>query len=212
MDVDYHMEPASSGVLFNFSAPVASSVPVFSSSPKSTTSWQPVQSSSPPVTEVQPSSVPLFPSSSVSPLVFTTEKTTDMLEAGQKGLVRTLEEASKAFKEASRPSVVVINQLPPPSSPVPAWHQDPDLPAVGAAVGFLLLVVLVAGCFWLRRFRPSVWERVKAAGWRMATWVALPLSWLCGHAAVLLRHLHESAEGQQGTSASTVQVGETHSF
>jgi len=136
-----------------------------------------------------------------------------MLDAGQRRLVEGLEEATRVFREVARPSppVIIINQVPPASSP-PAWHQDPDLPAAGAAVGFILLVLVVACGFWLRRYRPDSWNRVKAAGWRLATWVALPMSWLCGHAAALLRRLHESAEGRQGTSASTVQVGETVFF
>ena len=216
MDIDYHVESALIDVLSNFSAPASASssytspTVVVSATSSPVSALHPLQStvssSLHPLQSTVPSSNGLSSSSSLE------ATTTSTLEAGQKKLLEGLEEAARIFKEASRPSVVIVNQVPPSSAPPMAWHQDPDLPAVGAAVGFLLLVVLVAGCFWLRRFRPSVWERVKAAGWRLATWVALPLSWLCGRAAVLLRHLHDSAEGQQGTSTSTVQVGETDSF
>jgi len=121
-----------------------------------------------------------------------------------------LEEAVHIFKESSRPSVVVINQLPPASPPSVAWHQDPELPAVGAAVSFLVFFLLVAGgCWWLRRYRPAKWETVKASGWRLLTWVALPLSWVCGRTAALLRYLHASAEGQHVASANPVQVSKT---
>jgi len=137
----------------------------------------------------------------------------DLLTAGQQRLVDGLEKAAKAFNEAAKPppSVIVINQLPP-APPSPSWHQDPELPAVGAAVGFVLVVLLVAGCWWLRQYRPDSWKRVKSAGWRLATWVALPLSWLCGRAATILQHLHAAAEGQHVASANAVEVSKTVFF
>jgi len=136
-----------------------------------------------------------------------------MLDAGQRRLVEGLEEAAKVFREAARPPpVVIINQLPPGSPPSSSWHQDPELPAVGAAVGFLLVVLLVAGCWWLRRYRPAKWETVKAGGVRLFTWLALPLSWVCSRSADLLRHLHASAEGQRVASANANQVRKTEIF
>jgi len=134
------------------------------------------------------------------------------MDAAQQRLLEGLEEAAKAFKEAARPSppVIVINQLPPPSPPSPAWHQDPELPAVAAAVSFLCLLLLVAGgCLWLRRYRPDKWETVKAGGWRLIRWLALPLSWVCSRASDLLRHLHAAAEGQRVASVNSVQVSKT---
>jgi len=135
-----------------------------------------------------------------------------MLESGRQRLIEGLEEAAKAFKEAVKPSppVIIINQLPPSPPPSPSWHEDPELPAVGAAVSFLILFLLVAGgCWWLRRYRPAKWETVKAGGWRLVRWLALPLSWVCSRAAGVFRYLHAAAEGQQAALASPVQVSKT---
>jgi len=142
-----------------------------------------------------------------------TEKTTVLAEAGQRKLVESLEEAARIFREMAKPAppVVIINQLPP-ALPSPPWHQDPDLPAVGAAAGFILVFLLVAGCFWMRRYRPAGWERVKAGGWRLVRWLALPLSWVCSRVADLLRHLHAAAESHAASNASTVQVSKTELF
>jgi len=130
-----------------------------------------------------------------------------MFDASQKRLVQSLEEAARVFRDVGRPAppVVVINQMPP-SQPSPAWHQDLELSAVGAAVIFFTLVLLVGGCLWLRRYRPASWGRVKAGGWRAIKWLALPLSWLCGRAAAIWRHLHQSVEA---ASTSTDQVSKT---
>jgi len=139
----------------------------------------------------------------------------DLLTAGQQKLVDGLEKAARAFNEAARPSppVVVINQYPPPSSPSPSWHQDPDLPAIGAALSFIALVLLVAGCCWLRQYRPDQWQKVTAGVRRFVTWLALPCSWVLERLAGLLRLLHARAESQQAASSSgSGQVSKTEFF
>ena len=207
MDLDYNVESSLASVLSNFSSsPVSSSTApevVFSHPSTTSSSVLPFSTSSPVVVET--------PSTGMSSVVTTsTVQPSDLLTAGQQRLVDGLEKAAKAFNEAAKPppSVIVINQLPP-APPSPSWHQDPDLPAVGAAVGFLVIVLLVAGGLWLRKFRPANWELVKSGGRRLITWVALPMSWLCSRAADLLRHLHTAAEGQHVASANSVQVSKT---
>jgi len=135
------------------------------------------------------------------------------LDAGQQRLVESLEEATRIFKEVAKPAppVIVINQLPPPS-PAPAWHEDPDLAVAGGGVALVLLILLVAVCVWLKKFRPDSWKKVKAGAWRFLKWVALPLSWVCGRTAAILRRLHASAEGHVASSADTVQVSETEAL
>ena len=208
MDLDYHVESSLAGVLFNMSAPVSSSssssVPVFQSSP-----------------------VPFFPSSTVSS---TSERlaapevtvstalpasVTTTSVSGEQRLVESLEEAARVFREVARPSppVIIINQVPPAPFPAPAWHEDPDLPAVGAAATFIFLILLVAGVWWLRKFRPAAWERVRSGGVRVLTWLALPASWLLERAAGLLRRLHSHASaGAQQEASSAHQVSETEVF
>jgi len=190
------------GFLANFSAPASSS-----SSPSSVLQSSPTsvfQSSTFPTTSERLVSTEVT-SSTASPILVTTTSA-----SAQQRLVESLEEAARVFREAARPSppVIVINQIPP-APPSPSWHQDPELPAVGAAVGFLLVVLLVAGCWWLRRYRPAKWETVKAGGVRLFTWLALPLSWVCSRSADLLRHLHASAEGQRVASDNANQVRKT---
>jgi len=212
MDIDYNLEDSSlSGILANITAPAPSSSPpveIFRSSTVPASIWS--STSSPP--QVPSSTVgAIFGGDGVSSTVTAvTEKTTVLAEAGQRKLVDSLEEAAKIFREMAKPAppVVIINQLPP-APPAPSWHQDPDLPAVGAAAGFIVFFLLVVGCLWLRRFHPPIWERVKVGLWRVCTWLALPLSWVCSRAADLLRHLHTAAEGQRGASANTVQVSKT---
>jgi len=211
MDLEYSVDSSLAGVLANFSAPSSSAG--FSSSPPSV-----IQLSSP--STVSPASWPSAsgynpavvkattyrpPTSSVVP--------SGTVDVGQRRLAEGLEEAAKMFREATRPSppVVVINQLPP-ALPSPSWHQDPDLPAVSAAVGFIILILLVAGCVWLRRYRPDYWKTVKSKVWGIVTWLALPLSWCCGQLAALLHQLHSSAESQRASSANTVQVSKTDSL
>jgi hypothetical protein len=205
MDVAYNVESSVAGFLANFSAPASSSSPpvqlfrsstgpVVTGSSSSTSSPVMVEASS---TGTAPVDVPSLPA--------TTERVSShLLEAGQQRLAKTLEEATKAFKEASRPSVVIVNQLPPASPPSVAWHQDPDLPAVGAAVCFLILAILVGGCLWMRQYRPDAWKRVKAGAGQLFRWIALPLSWVLERGAGLLRFLHASS-----SPASTNQVSKT---
>jgi len=103
----------------------------------------------------------------------------------------------------------VVNQLPP-APPSPSWHQDPELPAIGAAVIFVILFLLVAGGCWLRKYKPDQWQKVKSGAWRLVRWLALPLSWALERAAGLLRLLHARAEAQQAASSSgSGQVSKT---
>jgi len=135
-----------------------------------------------------------------------------VLDVGQKRLIEGLEEAARVFRETARPSppVVIINQVPPAPLPAPAWHEDPELPAVGAAATFIFLILLVAGVWWLRKFRPAAWERVRLGGVRLFTWLALPASWLLERAAGLLRRLHSHASaGAQQEASSARQVSRT---
>jgi len=136
-------------------------------------------------------------------------------DAGRQRVVEGLEEAAKIFKEAAQPSppIIIINQLPPPASPSPVWHQDPEIPAVVAAVGFLVCILLVGGLLWMRKHRPARWEMVKSWAWRLVRWLALPLSWALERAAGFLRYLHASVETQQAkASSSTGQVSKTVFF
>jgi len=138
---------------------------------------------------------------------------TTLLDDGQKRLVASLEEATKVLREVAKPAppVVIINQLPP-SSPTPAWHEVHEGAAIGGGLAVLVLVLVAAGCWWLSRYRPDKWEKVRSRAWRFITWLALPLSWMCGRAASFFHHLHSSAEGHVASSANTVQVSETEAF
>lgn len=212
MDVDYNLEDSSlSGILANFSAPATATLPPlsnFRSSSAPSSSWRPA-STSPPHVGMASSAGPSSVEGPVSSLT-NTVLSSGPQEDGQQRLVASLEEATRIFKEVARPAppVIVINQLPP-SSPAPAWHEDSDLAVIGGGVAIVLLIMLVAVCFWLKKFRPDSWKKVKTGARRLLKWVALPLSWVCGRAAAFLQYLHVSAEDQHVASANPVQVSKT---
>jgi len=207
MDVAYSLDSSVSGILANFTAPVSSSTPgVITGSTVPSSGW--LSSTSTPIVE-EASSTGASPVFALPTATTTTVGPLDQLTVGQQKLVEGLEEATKVLKEMAKPAppVIIINQLPP-SSP-PAWHEDFDVATAGGVAVAIVFFLLVAGCFWLRRFRPDAWKRVKAGGWRVLKGLALPLSWMCGRAADLLRHLHAAAEGQHLASANPVQVSKT---
>jgi len=122
-------------------------------------------------------------------------------------LGQRLEEGLRQVEEGLRnlnrsPTVIVVNQPPPPST---SWQPDIDS-AVAAGVFVLLLLIISFGCWWLRRFQPESWKRVKSGAWHILKAVALPVSWLLGAASSLLRRIHSSPEEQTGQSAAVAQV------
>jgi hypothetical protein len=89
------------------------------------------------------------------------------------------------------PTVVIINQQPLPQSS--SWSTEADL-TVGVT-SFLLLLLMMGACCWLlRRFRPEAWRTVKVVILRVLRSVALPLSWLCGQVSLLLERLHRTGQ------------------
>jgi len=215
MDLDYVVETGVAAVVANLTATPQGAVVMpekwTTAAPEKWTTAAPAVTSS--VTEGQSSAVSLG-QQIVPAFNITTEKAimTARSSVPSPGRVddvgRRLEEGLRQVEEGLRqinrtPTVIVINQ-PPPSS-TSGWQPDVDGAMAGAGV-VLAVFLLLLGCWWLRRYRPDTWKRVKSRTGRVLQAVALPASWLCGLMADQLRKFHSSTEEQPAQQAAVSQV------
>ena len=121
------------------------------------------------------------------------------LEEGLKQVQETLQHLNRS------PAVVVIN--PPAASP-PDWTSHVDTTLVGSVSTVVLLLFLVVGGLWLRRYRPDTWKNCKAVMVRGLKILALPASWAFSKASDALRRFHHDTSDsvETGQQAAVLQV------
>jgi len=221
MDPEYQLDADMAAVVVNLTAVpsatpmegLASMVSVISppasvESLHTVSTWPSANSTMWPSTSAASWSTPI-PVSTTSTTLPTTPGTPSVQLVDSRGdLGRRLEESLHQLQEGLRhlnqpPTVVVVNQ--PVPVPPRSWYQEVDGAAAGSVAAVVIFILVVVGCFLIRRYRPQAWKRVKETALHVLQWAALPASWAFSKASDALRRFHHATpETDQQAAASQV--------
>jgi hypothetical protein len=207
MDLDYSPAAATALLLANLTALAGRAVPNSTSTSTSTSTELGVE---PRLHLIPSSSVPVaysLPNSSAvdsttpallyqHPPVSTINNTVDINRLIQDAIGKISSGTPATPSVPAPPSVFIINQAAAPL-PTPPSDWTPEMDAVVGSVTFCLLLMFCGfGCWLLRRYRPEAWRAVKVFTMRVIRALALPISWMCGQASLILQRLHQEGSTQ----------------
>ncbi len=203
MDIDYSPTAATALLLANLTALAGRAVP-------NSTSTSTELGVEPHLRLISGSSVPVaysLPNSSAvdsttpallyqRPPVSTINNTVDINRLIQDAIGKISSVPPATPSVPAPPSVFIINQAAAPL-PSPPSDWTPEMDAVVGSVTFCLLLMFCGfGCWLLRRYRPEAWRAVKVFTMRVIRALALPISWMCGQASLILQRLHQDGATQ----------------
>jgi hypothetical protein len=198
MGIDYSPSAATALLLANLTALAGRVVPNSTSTPTelvNESSSHPVHYIPSPAVGPSPTASPMVPNISSIDGILNHSLNLDQLVQDVLGKISSISPTTPSAP--APPSIYIINHaaVPVPTPASSNWTPEMDV-VVGSVTSIFLMMAFGAGCWLLRRYKPDVWRSVKIVAMRIIRALALPISWLCGQASILLRRIHQEGASQ----------------